>query len=169
VFFVDDNFIGNKKVLKNELLPAIIQWMDDKKHPFTFLTETSINLADDDELMQLMVEAGFAKVFVGIESTEEASLNECNKTQNKKRDLIKCVKDIQSTGMEVTAGFIVGFDNDTPSIFQNQIDFIQKSGIISAMVGLLNAPKKTLLYQLNQRISAKSVLSVFYLLLKAFT
>jgi len=147
VFFVDDNFIGNKKVLKNELLPAIIDWMEDKKHPFTFLTETSINLADDDDLMQLMVQAGFAKVFVGIESTEEASLTECNKTQNKKRDLIKCVKDIQSTGMEVTAGFIVGFDNDTPSIFQNQIDFIQKSGIISAMVGLLNAPKKTLLYQ----------------------
>jgi radical SAM superfamily enzyme YgiQ (UPF0313 family) len=94
-----------------------------------------------------MVEAGFSTVFVGIETPEEASLTECNKKQNKNRDLIQSVKKIQSTGMEVSAGFIIGFDHDSPSVFQRQIDFIQESRIISAMVGLLNAPKKTRLYQ----------------------
>jgi len=147
VFFVDDNFIGNKHKLKNDLLPALIQWMQKNKNPFIFTTEASINLSDDDELMAMMVKAGFAKVFIGIETPEEESLAECNKIQNKKRDLIACVKKIQSAGMEVMAGFIVGFDNDKPSIFQQQIDFIQKSGIISAMVGLLNAPRKTQLYE----------------------
>ena len=147
VFFVDDNFIGNKNKLKKDLLPAVIQWMEKNNHPFIFTTEASINLADDAELMQMMVRAGFAKVFIGIETPDEASLAECNKTQNHKRDLIACVKAIQTAGIEVMAGFIVGFDNDVPSIFQRQIDFIQKSGIISAMVGLLNAPKKTQLYR----------------------
>jgi radical SAM superfamily enzyme YgiQ (UPF0313 family) len=147
VFFVDDNFIGKKNILKKELLPAIIHWMKKNKYPFSYTTETSINLADDDELGNLMVEAGFNTVFVGIETPEEASLAECNKKQNKNRDLIQSVKKIQSTGMEVSGGFIVGFDHDPPSVFQRQIDFIQKSGIITAMVGLLNAPKKTRLYQ----------------------
>jgi radical SAM superfamily enzyme YgiQ (UPF0313 family) len=147
VFFVDDNFIGNKNKLKKDLLPALIAWMQKNNHPFIFTTEASINLSDDAELMSLMVKAGFAKVFIGIETPDEASLVECNKTQNHKRDLIACVKAIQSAGIEVMAGFIVGFDNDAPSIFQRQIDFIQKSGIISAMVGLLNAPKKTQLYR----------------------
>jgi radical SAM superfamily enzyme YgiQ (UPF0313 family) len=147
VFFVDDNFIGNKKILKQELLPSVISWMEKNKYPFTFITEASINLADDDELMQMMVRAGFIKVFVGIETPDELSLAECNKTQNHNRDLLSCVKTIQAAGMEVTAGFIVGFDNDKPSIFQRQIDFIQKSGIVTAMVGLLNAPRKTQLYK----------------------
>jgi radical SAM superfamily enzyme YgiQ (UPF0313 family) len=147
VFFVDDNFIGNKNKLKNDLLPALIKWMQKNNHPFIFTTEASINLSDDAELMSMMVNAGFGKVFIGIETPDEASLAECNKTQNHKRDLIACVKTIQSAGIEVMAGFIVGFDNDAPSIFQRQIDFIQKSGIISAMVGLLNAPKKTQLYR----------------------
>ncbi|MBN1415861.1 MAG: DUF4070 domain-containing protein [Bacteroidales bacterium] len=147
VFFVDDNFIGNKNKLKKNFLPALIEWMERNNYPFVFTTEASINLADDAELMNLMVKAGFTNVFIGIETPEEASLAECNKIQNHKRDLIACVKTIQSAGMEVMAGFIVGFDNDTPSIFQRQIDFIQKSGIVSAMVGLLNAPKKTLLYR----------------------
>ena len=147
VFFVDDNFIGNKHKLKTDLLPAIIEWMQRNKYPFIFTTEASINLSDDAKLMSLMVKAGFAKVFIGIETPEEASLAECNKIPNHKRDLIACVRTIQSAGLEVMAGFIVGFDNDTPSIFQRQIDFIQKSGIISAMVGLLNAPKKTHLYK----------------------
>ncbi len=147
VFFVDDNFIGNKNILKKELLPALINWMEKNKFPFTFLTETSINLADDPELMKLMVEAGFYRVFVGIETPEEASLAECNKTQNERRDMVDSVKTIQLAGMEVMAGFIVGFDNDSPAVFQHQIDFIQQSGIVSAMVGLLNAPKKTLLYK----------------------
>ncbi|UCG26963.1 MAG: B12-binding domain-containing radical SAM protein, partial [Bacteroidales bacterium] len=147
VFFVDDNFIGKKNVLKRDLLPSIIKWMQKNKYPFMFTTEVSIDLADDVELMHLMVEAGFSTVFIGIETPEEASLTECNKKQNKNRDLIQSVKDIQSVGLEVSAGFIVGFDNDSPSVFQRQIDFIQNSSIISAMVGLLNAPKKTKLYQ----------------------
>lgn len=147
LFFVDDNFIGNRRVLKKDLLPAIINWMDENHHPFHFLTEASVNLSDDEELMQMMVRAGFAKVFVGIETPDEASLAECSKTQNNNRDLLKAIQKIQSSGMEVSAGFIVGFDNDTSTIFQRQIDFIQKSGIISAMVGLLNAPKKTRLYE----------------------
>jgi radical SAM superfamily enzyme YgiQ (UPF0313 family) len=147
VFFVDDNFIGNKMVLKKELLPAIVSWMKKNRYPFSFTTEASINLSDDEELMQMMVEAGFTKVFIGIETPDEQSLSECNKTQNHHRDLLECVKMIQSAGMEVSAGFIVGFDNDKPNIFQRQIDFIQNSGIISAMVGLLNAPRKTQLYK----------------------
>jgi radical SAM superfamily enzyme YgiQ (UPF0313 family) len=147
VFFVDDNFIGNKKILKQELLPAIIRWMEKNKYPFTFITEASINLADDEELMHMMVRAGFIKVFVGIETPDELSLTECNKTQNHNRDLLHSVKTIQTAGMEVTAGFIVGFDSDKPSIFERQIDFIQKSGIVTAMVGLLNAPRKTRLYK----------------------
>lgn len=147
VFFVDDNFIGNKKILKNDLLPAIIDWMESKNHPFTFSTEASINLSDDDELMRLMVEAGFSTVFIGIETTELASLVECGKVQNTNRNLIQSVHKIQEFGLEVNGGFILGFDNDSPSIFQKQIEFIRESGIISAMVGLLNAPKKTRLYK----------------------
>jgi radical SAM superfamily enzyme YgiQ (UPF0313 family) len=147
VFFVDDNFIGNKNVLKRELLPAIIKWMQKNKNPFIFTTEASINLADDHELMSMMVKAGFSRVFVGIETPEKASLAECNKIQNHNRDLIQSVKTIQKAGMEVMGGFIVGFDSDSPSVFQNMIDFVQKSGIVSAMVGLLNAPRKTRLYK----------------------
>ena len=147
VFFVDDNFIGNKKKLMSDILPALINWMTEKNHPFAFLTETSINLADDDKLMEMMVKAGFNTVFVGIESPNESSLAECNKTQNKNRDLISSVKKIQHSGLQVHAGFIVGFDNDTASIFDSLIDFIQQSGIAAAMVGLLNAPKGTKLYQ----------------------
>ncbi len=147
VFFVDDNFIGHKKKLKTDLLPAIILWMNQNKYPFGFITEATINLSDDTELMELMVDAGFSKVFVGIETPEESSLKECNKVQNNKRDLIDCVQNIQQAGIEVAAGFIVGFDHDPPNIFQRQIDFIQRSGIITAMVGLLNAPRLSKLYR----------------------
>jgi len=147
VFFVDDNFIGHKKKLKNDLLPAIIGWMEKHKNPFSFITEASIDLSDDKDLMNMMVKAGFVKVFVGIETPEESCLMECNKLNNKNRDLIDCVNTIQHFGMEVCAGFIVGFDNDPPNIFQRQIDFIQKSGIITAMVGLLNAPRLSKLYR----------------------
>jgi radical SAM superfamily enzyme YgiQ (UPF0313 family) len=151
LFFVDDNFIGNKKKLKEETLPAIIEWMIKRKRPFNLFTEVSVNLADDEELMQLMSRAGFNKVFVGIETPNEASLSECDKKQNTRRDLINTVKTIQNHGFEVMAGFIVGFDNDTPSIFKTQINFIQKSGIVTAMVGLLNAPQGTRLYQRLKR------------------
>jgi radical SAM superfamily enzyme YgiQ (UPF0313 family) len=147
VFFVDDNFIGNKIKVKEELLPAIIKWQKEKRHPFGFITQASINLADDEELMKLMVEAGFATVFIGIESPKKESLQECFKMQNQNRDLLTSVKKIQNNGIEVQAGFIVGFDNDSPAIFKNQIDFIQKSGIVTAMVGLLSALPKTRLYQ----------------------
>jgi radical SAM superfamily enzyme YgiQ (UPF0313 family) len=147
VFVVDDNFIGNKRKLKTEILPAMIAWMEGKRHPFTFNTEASINLSDDEELMQLMVKAGFASVFVGIETPNEESLTECNKVQNKNRDLVACVKKIQGSALYVTGGFIVGFDNDPPSIFERMSTFIQESGIVAAMVGLLNAPRGTHLYQ----------------------
>jgi radical SAM superfamily enzyme YgiQ (UPF0313 family) len=151
VFIVDDNFIGNKKKLKAEILPAIIKWMKERKCSFPLLTEASINLADDEELMQLMVKAGFNRVFIGIETPNEESLTECNKFQNTNRDLVASVKKIQNHGLEVMGGFIVGFDNDPLSIFKSQINFIQKSGIVTAMVGLLNAPRGTRLYQrLNQ-------------------
>ncbi len=147
VFIVDDNFIGNKKKLKAETLPAIIEWMEERKHPFAFSTEASINLADDEELMQLMAKARFNQVFVGIETPHEESLAECNKIQNKNRDLVASVKKLQNHGLEVQGGFIIGFDSDPLSIFKNQIDFIQKSGVVTAMVGLLNAPRGTRLYQ----------------------
>jgi len=146
VFFVDDNFIGNKKQLKAEILPALIDWRKGKTGA-PFHTEVSINLADDDDLMRMMVDAGFDTVFVGIETPDDDSLAECNKFQNRGRDLVESVKRLQRSGMQVQGGFIVGFDSDTPSIFQRQIDFIQKSGIVSAMVGLLQAPAGTRLYQ----------------------
>ncbi|MHB9025034.1 MAG: B12-binding domain-containing radical SAM protein [Armatimonadota bacterium] len=147
VFFVDDNFIGNKVKVKREILPAIIAWMQAKKHPFNYFTEASINLADDDELMRLMAQAGFDTVFIGIESPNEDSLVECQKIPNKDRDLIASVKKIQQAGLQVQGGFIVGFDSDPASIFDRLIAFIQESGIVTAMVGLLNAPRKTKLYQ----------------------
>jgi len=147
VFFVDDNFIGNKRKLKMEMLPAIIKWMEERKHPFSFFTEASINLADDEELMRLMAEAGFDQVFVGIESPNEESLVECNKMPNKDRDLLASVKTIQNHGFQVQGGFIVGFDSDPVSIFKSQINFIQKSGIVTAMVGVLMAPPETMLYK----------------------
>ncbi len=146
VFFVDDNFIGNKRKLKKEILPAIIEWMERKKRPFSFNTETSIDLSDDEELMRLMAKAGFNTVFVGIETPDEESLTECAKFQNKNRDLLACVRKIQKFGLQVQGGFILGFDSDLPSIFERQIKFIQKSGIVTAMVGLLNAPRGTRLY-----------------------
>jgi radical SAM superfamily enzyme YgiQ (UPF0313 family) len=147
VFFVDDNFIGNKNFLKVDFLPTLIRWMQVNKYPFKFSTEVSINLSDDNELLKQIKEAGFSSVFVGIETTEMNSLKECGKKQNTNRNLVHSVRKIQSYGIEVNGGFILGFDNDTPQVFQNQIDFIKSSGIISAMVGLLNAPKNTLLYK----------------------
>ena len=147
VFFVDDNFIGNKMKLKKEVLPALVEWTRKKKNPFPFNTEASLNLSDDPELMQLMVQAGFDTVFIGIETPNEQSLIECNKFQNKDRDLIACIKRIQQSGLQVQGGFIVGFDNDPVSIFETLIKFIQDSAVVTAMVGLLNAPRGTKLYQ----------------------
>ena len=146
IFFVDDNFIGNKSYLKTSLLPALIEWRKDKKG-CVFFTEASINMADDQDLMDLMVRAGFNSVFIGIESPDESSLQECKKFHNQNRNLLHDIKKIHKSGIQVMAGFIVGFDNDAVSIFQRQIDFIQKSSIVSAMVGLLQAPPGTKLFE----------------------
>jgi radical SAM superfamily enzyme YgiQ (UPF0313 family) len=145
IFFVDDNFIGNKKFIKNEVLPALIAWRQDKTG-LAFSTEVSINLADDPELVRLMVAAGFDTVFVGIETPNDASLAGASKGQNLRRDLTADVKRLQRAGLQVQGGFIVGFDQDTPAIFQQMVDFIQGSGIVTAMVGLLQAPLGTGLY-----------------------
>lgn len=146
VFFVDDNFIGNKRYIKAEILPALIKWRKDK-HGFRYSTEASINMADDEELLNLMAQAGFVDIFIGIETPNEDSLIECNKKQNSSRDLIKSINIIQNHGLHVMAGFIVGFDHDTPGIFDQMINFIQDSGIVTAMVGLLQAPFGTELYR----------------------
>ena len=146
VFVVDDNFIGNKAVVKREILPAITEWMKKHDYPFYLNTQVSINIADDEELMSMMSAAGFEKVFIGIETTDEQSLQECSKVQNVNRDMVGCVKKIQSFGLEVQGGFIVGFDSDKASVFEDTINFIQSSGILTAMVSLLVAPKGTELY-----------------------
>ena len=147
VFIVDDNFIGNKKKLKAEILPAIADWMKERHYPFTLLTQASVGLSDDEELMRLMVAAGFNRVFVGIETPNEDSLGECGKHQNTHRDLLASVRTLLHHGLEVQGGFIVGFDSDPQNIFESQISFIQQSGIVTAMVGMLNAPRGTKLYQ----------------------
>jgi len=145
IFSGDDNFIGNTWYLKDKLLPALIDWRRDKPG-VQFATEVTINLADDDELMKMMVEAGFTTVFVGIETPDNASLAECGKKLNTNRDMIADIKRIQRAGLQVQGGFIVGFDHDTPATFQRQIDFIEESGIVTAMVGLLQAIPGTKLY-----------------------
>ena len=147
VFIVDDNFVANRKKLSEEILPALIEWQKERNYPFVLATQGSINLADDEELMQLMVTAGFDSVFIGIETPNEDSLAECNKHQNINRDLVASVRKIQNHGLQVQGGFILGFDSDRASIFKNQINLVQKSGIVVAMVGLLNAPRGTKLYQ----------------------
>ncbi|HJX03882.1 MAG TPA: DUF4070 domain-containing protein, partial [Dehalococcoidia bacterium] len=147
IFIVDDNFIGNKRKLKDEILPALIAWMKSRQYPFSFMTESSINVADDEELMDLMVQAGFDTLFIGIESPSEECLAECGKTQNRNRDMLISVKKLQNRGFQVHGGFIIGFDSDIATIFENMITFIQRSGIVTAMVGLLNAPTGTKLYQ----------------------
>ena len=146
VFLVDDNLIGNRAKLKKEILPALINWQEAKGRPFTFLTQACISLADDEHLMNLMSSAGFDSVFVGIESPNEDSLIECNKFANRNRDLLDSVRRLQNHGFQVMGGFIVGFDNDPLSIFKHQIEFIQKSGIVNALVNLLNAPPRTRLW-----------------------
>ena len=151
IFFVDDNFIGDKGKLKREVLPAVIDWMERKERPFYFYTEASIDLADDPRLMELMVKAGFQEVFIGIETPFEDSHAESGKVQNRNRDLLASVKSIQRAGLQVHGGFIVGFDSDPPSIFDKQIRFIQESGIVTAMVGLLSAIRGTKLHQRMSR------------------
>jgi radical SAM superfamily enzyme YgiQ (UPF0313 family) len=146
VFIVDDNFIGNQRRTK-DLLREMIQWRSHVRPSMGFHTEASVNLADDPELCSLMVQAGFKKVFVGIETPSAESLEECQKVQNKGRDLVAAVHTLQRAGLEVMGGFIIGFDSDKEDIFKRQFDFIQRSGVATAMVGLLMALPQTRLYQ----------------------
>jgi radical SAM superfamily enzyme YgiQ (UPF0313 family) len=149
LFVVDDNFIGNKKNVRT-LLPELAKWQKERGYPFSLLTEASLNLAEDEALLASMRDAGFHRVFIGIETPVEESLQEAQKPQNR-GDLLGSVKKIQSYGMEVMAGFIVGFDNDPMDIFERQIDFIRKSAIPLAMVGLLNALPDTQLWRRLER------------------
>jgi len=149
VFIVDDNFIGNKKNVR-QLLPELAAWQRAHGDPFSLMTESSVNLADDEILLNSMRDAGFRSVFLGIETPVEESLKEAQKSQNR-GNLLDSVEKIQSYGMEVMAGFIVGFDNDPEDIFQRQIDFIRQSAIPLAMVGLLNALPDTQLWRRLER------------------
>jgi radical SAM superfamily enzyme YgiQ (UPF0313 family) len=150
IYFVDDNLMGNKPYLKNDLLPAIIKWKAGKRG-ISFHTQITLNLADDQELMDLMYEAGFDWIFVGIETPDEGSLTECNKKQNLHRDLPDQIRRLQRAGLQVQGGFIVGFDHDPPDIFERQFKLIQENGIVMAMVGLLQAPTGTRLYKRMER------------------
>ena len=150
VFVVDDNFIGDKRRAR-ALLRTLIEWRTGTGAPGGFLTEASVNLADDPELLRLMVQAGFTKVFVGIETPSAESLAECHKMQNRGRDLMSAVQTMQQAGLEVMGGFIVGFDSDPADIFKRQFEFIQRSGVVTAMVGLLTALPRTRLYERLKR------------------
>ena len=145
VFIVDDNFIGDKRRTR-VLLRELVDWRRRTRPEMGFLTEASVNLADDEDLCMLMAEAGFTKVFVGIETPSAAGLEECRKQQNRGRDLVEAVRTLQQHGLEVMGGFIVGFDSDQSDVFKRQFEFIQRSGVVTAMVGLLTALPKTRLY-----------------------
>jgi len=150
VFFVDDNFIGNKKETKI-VLKALIDWKKHTKNKLSFMTEASLNVADDEELMALLRDAGFNSLFIGLETPSEESLSECGKIQNRNRNVVDSVLTLYRNGFEVSAGFIVGFDNDDVSIFKRQIEFIQKTGVVIAMIGLLQALPGTRLYERLRR------------------
>lgn len=150
VFFTDDNFIGNKAYAK-ELLTAIIEFNKTLTTPFDYMTQVSINLAKDDELLELMYQANFRKVFIGIETPRKASLQEVNKGQNVRTDLLADVRKIQSYNITVSAGMIVGFDHDDEKIFQEQLDFIMEANIPWAMTGILQAVPETPLYKRLQQ------------------
>lgn len=146
VFIVDDNFIGNMGHVK-KFLPRLAAWQKAHGYPYKLMTEASINLAQDPTLMEMMSAANFHKVFIGIESPSAASLEECGKSQNLATDFGSAVRAIHEHGMQVMGGFIVGFDHDTPSIFEQQIRFIQEIGVVTAMVGVLNALPQTRLWR----------------------
>ena len=146
VFIVDDNFIGNHKRAL-ELAQSLEEWQKAHDYPFLFYTEASIDLAQRPELMEAMVKANFYYVFIGIESPSEQSLMETKKYQNLRHDQLESVRFIQSQGLWVTAGFIIGFDSDTEDIFERQRDFIERAAIPWAMAGFLQAPPTTPLYE----------------------
>ena len=146
IFVVDDNFIGNKPEAK-QLLHALADWQKQNGYPIEFLTEVTLNIAQDDELLRLMHQANFATIFIGIESPRAESLKETHKTQNLRENILDSVHRIQRAGIDVMAGMIVGFDNDDPSIFDEQFRFIQEARIPISMTGMLNAVPKTPLHQ----------------------
>lgn len=146
VMMVDDNFIGHQARTK-ELLVRVRQWQDRRRRPFSFLTQASVNLADDPEMLSLMASANFTEVFLGLETPAASSLKECHKRQNQGRDLVAAVRTIQGYGLEVMGGFIVGFDADPPSIFGDQVRFIMEAAIPTAMVGLLSLMPGTRLWE----------------------
>ncbi|MBS1530044.1 MAG: B12-binding domain-containing radical SAM protein, partial [Bacteroidetes bacterium] len=151
VLFADDNLIGNKKILKSELLPALIEWQYKTNPGLYFMTQLTINLADDDEMMQLMLEAKFRNVFIGIETPQADSLKFSLKNQNLKRDLLGNIHKLHQAGFTVMGGFIVGFDTDKDDIFKNMIDFIQESEIPIPIVNVLKAPPGTALFDRMKR------------------
>lgn len=151
VFFADDNLIGNKKLVKSELLPRLKTWQDNREQKVWFTTQLTITLADDDEMMNQMLDAGFGTIFIGLETPDEDTLALCRKKQNTKRNLVDNVKYLQRSGFEVMAGFILGFDNDDEGVFDRQIEFIQETGIVMCIIGLLNAPPGTELHERMQR------------------
>lgn len=146
IFIIDDNFIGNKTQAKI-LLRKLIEWRKEKRYKWSFMTQISLNLAGDDELLVLMQKAGFSTVFIGIETPSKNSLEECGKFHNQNRDMVQDVKKIYNYGMEIYGGFIIGFDHDDETIFNTQFEFIQETGIVVAMMGLLTALPGTRLYK----------------------
>ena len=146
IFFTDDNFIGNRRYAK-DLLRAIIAFRKTVKSQLNFYTQVSLNLALDQELLDLMVEAGFNRVFIGIETPRKDSLLEANKRHNVARDIIESIRKVQKSGLIVWAGMIVGFDNDDSGIFREQYEFLQAAGIPLVMSGMLVAPHKTPLWK----------------------
>ncbi len=146
IFFADDNLIGNKKLLKKELLPALIEWRGKNRYAPAFATQLTINLADDPEMMQLLLDAGFRHILIGIESIDESSLIQMRKKQNTKRNLLENIKFLHEKGFIVIGTFIVGLDTDKSDVFQNVINFIQESGIVLVVINILKAPPGTELY-----------------------
>jgi len=147
VMFVDDNLIGHRRRLKQEILPAMTAWMRRHRYPFTFLTQTSLDVADDQELLELLVQAGFTTLFIGIESIHDETLKECAKNQNRNRDMLASVHRIQRSGLQVQGGFLVGFDNDPRDVFEQQAAFVQESGIATAMMNILKPMPGTRLFE----------------------
>lgn len=151
VLFADDNLIGNKKLLKKELLPALINWRKENPYAPGFATQVTINLADDKELAEMMLEAGFRYILIGIESVDEDSLIAMKKKQNTKRNLLKDIQYLHDLGYIIMGTFIVGLDTDKPGVFDDVINFIQDSGVVLSIINILKAPPGTELYNRMKR------------------
>ena len=150
IFLVDDNFIGNKRNAKL-LLPQIRTWQEERGYPFSFATEASVDLADDDEMMRMMHDARFESVFLGIETPDEASLETARKVQNTRNPLDAAVDRITANGIRVMAGFIIGFDGEKDGAGRRIVDFVTRTGIPAAMMGMLQALPKTALWARLER------------------